>query len=473
MRRSVILLGLAGWLAGPATPAPAQVVTILHSFAGGANDGQSPNGSLIQSGSTLYGMTYYGGSASGNGNGTIFQMGIDGNNFGLIHSFAGAPGDGSIPNGSLLLSGSSLYGMTQFGGTGTSMNGTTDGIGTIFKTNTDGTGHTVLHSFAGAPGDGSYPTGSLIQYGTNLYGMTPNGGSGVGNGTGGVGTIFKTAMDGTGYTVLHTFSRVPGNGAGGSGALVQSGGFFYGMTFAGGDGGVFGGGGTIFRMAPDGTGYTTLHSFGVDANDGIYPGGSLTISGNVLFGMTASGGIAGNGTIFKMATDGAGYGVMHSFAGGPADGSQPNGSLTVVGSTLFGMTPFGGSTATPGPMGNPGDGTLFSILTDGTNYDVMHSFTGFPTGDGSFPQGDLTFAGTTLYGMTGSGGDPSDGSLGTIFSVSVPEPSSLLLLATAGASLTVLARRRPTKRLPGAPTPDALTSPLPDRATYVAANGVS
>ena len=45
--------------------------TVLHSFAGGASDGSSPYGSLIQSSSILYGMTENGGSY---GSGTLFSL---------------------------------------------------------------------------------------------------------------------------------------------------------------------------------------------------------------------------------------------------------------------------------------------------------------------------------------------------------------------------------------------------------------
>ena len=58
-------------------------------------------------------MTYAGGA---DGLGTIFSEDIDGTNFTLLHSFAGGPGDGANPIGDLLLSGSTLYGMTLRGG---------------------------------------------------------------------------------------------------------------------------------------------------------------------------------------------------------------------------------------------------------------------------------------------------------------------------------------------------------------------
>jgi len=69
-------------------------------------------------------MTSQGGA--GGGYGTIFQINADdGSGFKVLHSFNGAS-DGCAPQGSLLLSGSTLYGTTmQCGGV--------DGAGTIFS----------------------------------------------------------------------------------------------------------------------------------------------------------------------------------------------------------------------------------------------------------------------------------------------------------------------------------------------------
>jgi uncharacterized repeat protein (TIGR03803 family) len=110
-------------------PGAAQIV-VLHSFAAGPNDGAIAPGSLVASGSTLYGMTEAGGSLD---NGAVFKINNDGTGFTLLHSFQSALNDGSTPNGSLALSGTTLYGLTQFGGSATSR-------GTAFSINIDGTG---------------------------------------------------------------------------------------------------------------------------------------------------------------------------------------------------------------------------------------------------------------------------------------------------------------------------------------------
>ena len=354
-------------------------------------------------------MTDAGGTA---GDGTIFRIGTDGSAFALTHSFAGLPNDGSNPSGSLIQSGTSLYGLTKSGGSANT--------GTVFKIGVDGTGLSLLHQFTGGA-DGSVPLGSLFQSGSAVYGMTSEGG------TANLGTIFKINTDGTGgVTVLHSFAGGPVDGQRPSySALVESGATLYGMTVEGGSVNR----GVVFRINIDGSGFALLHSFTGGPSDGDFPYGSLTFSGSALYGMTRFGGAAGAGTAFRISTDGTGFSLLHSFAGGPADGSDPSGDLLLSGSMLYGMTYSGGVDAL---------GTLFGMGTDGSNYSVLHSFAG-GLGDGADPIGDLIISGGTLFGMTNAGGSNN---LGIVFSfpASVPEPSSLMLVA-AGTSLALLIRR--------------------------------
>ena len=301
-----------------------------------------PHGSLTLSGSTLYGMTQEGGAtatAKNPGDGTIFQLNTDGTGFEVLHSFSGGKTDGADPEGSLTLSGSTLYGMTEAGG---------GGGGTIFQINTDGSGYKVLHSFEDVP-DGAGPGGDLTLSGSTLYGMTSSGGIAF-------GTIFQINTDGTGYQVLHNFSGYPGDGATPDGSLTLSGSTLYGMTIGGGVKDDFG---TIFQINTDGTGYKVLYSFTAVANDGGAPTGDLTLSGtgSTLYGMTFGGGAKYLGTIFQINTNGTGYQQLYSFTG-LSDGGYPYGSLTLSGSTLYGMTQQHG--------GSNGEGTIFSwSLTSG------------------------------------------------------------------------------------------------------------
>ena len=78
---------------------------------------------------------------------------------------------------------------------------------------------------------------------------------------------------------------------------------------------------------------------------GANPYGSLTLSGSTLYGMTSEGGAYGAGTIFQINTDGTGYKVLYSFGSVANDGAYPYGSLTLSGTTLYGMTPMEAPTA--------------------------------------------------------------------------------------------------------------------------------
>ena len=344
---------------------------ILHTFVRSIQDGSFPFGSLTLSrdGSTLYGLAN-GGGDSNSGQGIVFSLATDGSRFTILHSFSRS--DGYFPYGSLTLSidGATLYGMTNVGG-GPACGG--DGCGSIFSIGVDGKGFKVLHSFVRGTDDGAQPWyGSLTlsHDGSTLYGMTCYGGGGAGCPVLGCGTIFSINTDGTGYGLLHRFAG-GGDGAAPYGSLILSddGKTLYGMTALGGGTGCKGAGcGTVFSIGTKGTGYRSLYSFAGGASDGATPYGSLTLSddGTTLYGMNGfSGGgwcrsgdvNIGCGTVFSLNTDGSGHTVLHSFAGGTTDGGWPLGSLALFGANVYGMTNIGGGWGCTGP----GCGIIFSL----------------------------------------------------------------------------------------------------------------
>ncbi len=354
-------------------PVRAQI-NLLHEFAGGTDDGEYPYGDLIISGTTLYGMTYWGGES---GLGTIFKIQVDGSGYEILHEFSGGNDDGAVPEGSLNLSGSTLFGLTSEGGDGND--------GTLFKIGIDGNGFTLLHEFINSDaGDGFRPLGSLILSGTTLYGMTSGGGSGE------YGTIFKMETDGSGYDLLHEFTGSADDGSYPCGTLIISGSTLYGMTAYGGDYGS----GTVFKMETDGSGFTLLHEFAGATADGEYPHKSLLLSGSTLFGMTSQGGSSRRGIIFKVEIDGNGYSVLHEFTGSTDDGESPQGSLIISDSTLFGTTWNGG---------DDGTGTIFQIQTNGMGFSLLHEFVDSST-EGLQPCGSLLLYDSMFFGMTENGG---------------------------------------------------------------------
>ncbi len=95
--------------------------------------------------------------------------------------------------------------------------------------------------------------------------------------------------------------------------------------------------------------------------------------------------------------------VLYRFKGG-MDGSSPQSALIDVNGTLFGTTLFGGGSNCIS-SGGGGCGTIFSIDTSGSGYNILHRYPDSGTG-GAGPL-TLTYANGQLYGTTQSGGDLS------------------------------------------------------------------
>jgi uncharacterized repeat protein (TIGR03803 family) len=81
------------------------------------------------------------------------------------------------------------------------------------------------------------------------------------------------------------------------------------------NGGVSGGAGTVFRIAADGSDYARLYSF-LAPTTAAFPCGAVVQSGDWLFGMTQMGGPSNWGSIFRVKTDGSGFQVLHAFSSG-------------------------------------------------------------------------------------------------------------------------------------------------------------
>jgi uncharacterized repeat protein (TIGR03803 family) len=256
------------------------VFTNLYSFTNGS-DGANPRAGLLLSGSTLYGTARGGGTASG---GSVFAINTDGTGFTNLHSFNFSNGEGIYPTASLILSGSTLYGTTQDGGS-------SNHYGTVFGINTNGLGFTTLYNFTGGSDEG-YPYAGLILSGGIFYGTT----SGGGTSPSGSGTVFAVNTNGSGITNLHSFSAESFN-----------------------------------------------NLFDVDTNsDGAYPEAGLILSGNTLYGAASQGGTSGNGTLFKVNIDGSGFANLHNFTRGN-DGGSPLGGLILSSNILYGTAFDGGS----------------------------------------------------------------------------------------------------------------------------------
>ncbi len=367
MHRSKLVFTLLETLAVAlvASHSHAQMLTTIASF--NSTTGAQPYGDLTLVGSTFYGMTAtnYTNLAGPYGQGTVFSLPLAGGTPTTLASFNGT--NGGLPYGNLTPSadGSTLYGMATYGGPTNN--------GTIFSLPVTGGTPTVLTSFNNT--DGGNPYGSLTLVGTNLYGMTSVGGAH------GDGTVFSVPVTGGTPDILTSFNGTNGGDPTGNLTLSANGSTFYGMSNG------VNNDGTVFSIPVTGGAPTVLATF----TNGEEPGGSLTLSGSTLYGMTYGGGTYGDGTIFSIPVTGGTPTTLLSFNG--TDGKEPSGSLTLIGSTLYGMTPYGGASA---PQYD-GDGNIFSIQTNGGDFQNLVIFNG---ANGWNPHGDLTSVGSTLYGMT-------------------------------------------------------------------------
>ena len=378
---SVIVSNSVGWLSstGAVLALSKIVLTNLYSF-GGSLDGANPNALVQAPNGMFYGTTQNGGAHSC---GTIFQMTASGPPTTLL-PFTGA-GDGGFPVAGLVLGADgSLYGTASAGGNG-------GGWGTIFKLAPGGS-LSPLHSFTGVA-DGGFPYAELVQGADgNLYGTTVEGGTQKG-----WGTVFEITPGGF-LSNLHSFS---GGADGGSpeAKLVQGvDGSLYGTTSEGGAGS-----GTVFAITTNGV-LTTLHTFTGSGDGGSPYAGLILASDRNLYGTTAYGGQSGNGTVFKITTNGA-LTTVYSFTGGN-DGSSPFAALIqATDGNLYGTTTYGGTY---------GDGTIFQMTTNG----ALTTLAWFNGMNGANPQAVLVQGiDDNLYGVAQNGG-PSDN--GVVFRLSVP-----------------------------------------------------
>ncbi|HEY6169028.1 MAG TPA: choice-of-anchor tandem repeat GloVer-containing protein [Verrucomicrobiae bacterium] len=355
----------------------------LRSF-GGSGDARLPRAGVIEaSNGLLYGMTQFGGT---NNAGAVFRMEKNGSNYSVIKSFLTNGLEGTQPLAELVeASGGLLFSVASAGGD--------EGQGAVFNLDANGMNSTPLWSFSLFGNDGRVPT-ALIRASDNvLYGVTRLGG--VSN----VGTVFHIGQDGLNYGTIWHFTGGTNGGAPVARLVEGADGFLYGATTNGGSNGL----GVIFRLARNGSSYSAIHHFSSAAGEGTNRTDALlTASDGRLYGASRDGGQTNRGVIFGLDTTGANFSAVRSFRLISTDGSSPAGKLC-EGSDgmLYGMTTTGGVSDR---------GTVFRIQRDGSNYMILHHFTGAP--DGASPLGSLIEASDgKLYGTTTVGGTNNTGTI--------------------------------------------------------------
>src|SRR5208282_5225207 len=156
---SVVLAFLCMLLLGAVRIAQAQSQTVLYNFLG-APDGANPvAGVILDAKGNLYGTSDNGGTS---GLGTVFKLAPDGDET-VLYSFAGQAEGGNPYAGLVRGKKGYLYGATLYSQNNVS-------YGTLFKVSPKGT-HTVLYEFTGGA-DGADPYGEnlILDKAGNLYG---------------------------------------------------------------------------------------------------------------------------------------------------------------------------------------------------------------------------------------------------------------------------------------------------------------
>lgn len=254
----------------------------------------------------------------------------------------------------------------------------------VWRIGRDGTGFTLLHTFTSLQEDGEDPTG--LVYGSDgvLYGVAQD--------QKGLGRIFAMSATGEDYRVLKQFDVVTDKTAGPFGLIEASDGRLYGVTGTGSPTGV------VYGIGKDGSGFEVLHRFGQTRTDGQFPRGLLLEARDgFLYGVTASDRSQFLGTVYRVGRTGAGYEILHQFASG--SGVQPDSGL-VMASDGF----LHGQAARGGPNGLGG---VFKLRPDGSDYGFSETGTGgaqwyrsvFESGDGH------------LYGIQPGGGPQFNGTI--------------------------------------------------------------
>ncbi len=311
--------------------------TVLYSFTGGADGGNSAAGVIRDLQGNLYGTTSAGGASNA---GVVFKVSASGNET-VLYSFTGGA-DGDSPYAGVIRDAAgNLYGTTAFGGTAA--------LGVVFKVDTSGN-ETVLHTFSRGP-DGNQPDGAgvILDWFGNLYGTTAF------NGAGGQGAVYKLDTSGN-VTVLYAFpGAADGQDPYNAGVIFASDGQLYGTTEYGGKAGE----GVLYQL--DGNGNeTALYSFATFTANGFgQPTGNvLRDSKGNFYGTTFIGQADvgyGYGVVYKVDTFGHAK-VLHNFTDG-ADGGNPYGG--VIGDSagnLYGTASGGGAS---------GAGVVFKVRSVG------------------------------------------------------------------------------------------------------------
>ena len=350
----------------------------------------------------LYGFTQYGGPGFW---GTLFSFDVRTDTFHVMDTFGGSLHDARFPEGALARDVvGNFYGASKAGGIG--------GAGTVFCSRRSG-GHNILHSFNSSGGDGSMPDSQLslatngLLYGTTrqgglfgqgtVYQIDPNSGNcqiilnasarpvavvadptnsdlyltTLGPANNGLGVLYR--LTGGKVKTLHRFGRGK-DGVDPGAPLVASDGRLYGLTDSGGTNH----GGVLYRIDKDGRNYKVLYNLNLLAF-AYFP--LIEASDGMLYGVSSEAYVSG--IAFKIAKDGTGFTLLHTFNRLDPGGESPSGPLLEASDGfLYGTTQ------------NSSSSIIYRMDKSGTNFQVLYTFGLYSSATGLVQGND-----NALYGM--------------------------------------------------------------------------
>ncbi len=252
--------------------------TTLFSFSCRLDGGKPLSGVVVDESGILYGETSAGGA---NAAGTIFSLNPVGHVMTVLHSFSGGAGGDGVGGQKLLVAGGALYGGTCVPGSGP---------GFVFKLAPATGAMQIVYQFSGGA-DGYCPGALVAGPGSTLFGATQYSGGMEPPG----GAIFKLDVTTGQLNVLHRFQSVEGSPP--TDLTAGPGGNLFGARRKG----LFSPDGSTFRLNSVTGAYRELDNLRArkaflvaDPNPG------LVVDGTAVYGTTATGGIAGQGSIFEI-----------------------------------------------------------------------------------------------------------------------------------------------------------------------------
>lgn len=266
----------------------------------------------------------------------------------------------------------------------------------------------------------SKPAGNLVRgtdgalYGTAVYTSRVSG-----------GVIYRATIDGSSITTLYQVAPEQAIEPAG-GLLLGSDKLLYGTTRYGSSTNSASAG-TIFSISQTGANFTVLHRFDdqtttvetvtgstgtavqvitVTNDDGAYPDAELIEgSDGLLYGTARVGGTGGSGTVFKVGRDGSNFQVLHTFSAATTD-TVTNVKKNADGALPAGQLVQGADGFLYGVTANGGvngRGTVYKVGADGTGFQVLHTFSATTQNTTTFLQENAEGA-TPVAGLT-DGGD--------------------------------------------------------------------